>query len=181
MLAREQTSDFLYNLSVVIRRDYLEPRMLGIAGSVISVWQRAQGKAAEAKLTLNLAATSHHFGTEKERLHALPVTLLHVIPHENEWGTTYITKLVTDDGCVAIWFAHAPFAKPEEDGGALVEPGERVYLTGTVTKHDQRDGVAQTILSRCIVLSAKGAELELNKKAKKAARAAKLAATAAGA
>jgi hypothetical protein len=57
-----------------------------------------------------------------------------------------------------------------EGESRLVEYGERVYITGTVKKHDIRNGVKQTILTRCEVWTDLGVELELSKQAKKATR-----------
>ena len=59
-----------------------------------------------------------------------------------------------------------------------IEIGETVTLRGTVKRHDIRNGIAQTILTRCTVPTAVALALESEKAAKKAAREAKKAAKA---
>jgi hypothetical protein len=212
MLDADQGNDYLYNLSVAIKRDYLEPRLTGLAASLMPVHNRDLAKKALAKMNRETLGGSKHFGQVGERIKFLGVTLLHTFRHEGDWGATYITKLLTDSGDVAVWFAKSgPLSKPrartwtaEELESALqnsarmgmkspyadlkpgdvtygpeldlVEYGERVVINATVKKHDERDGIKQTILSRCTVWTPAGVELELAKQARKAEREAKKAA-----
>ncbi len=112
---------------------------------------------------------------------------MHTFRHEGNFGVTYITKLLTDEGNVAVWFASRPLNKivvstvngVQYGDEKLVEYGERVVITGTVKKHDKREGVNQTVLSRCTVLTDEDIKQAEEKAAKKAAKAAKDAAKAA--
>jgi hypothetical protein len=201
MLEQEQTSDYLYNLSVVVKRDFLDRRMLGIAGSVIAVFNRDLAKKALAKMNRETLGGSKHFGAIGERIKFLGVTLLHTHRYEGNYGPGYVTKMLTDSGDVAVWFGSSPLSKlkpralTEQDLSAyasgfkvgdvvygpdseLVEYGWRVVINGTVKRHDERDGIKQTILGRCTVWTEAGIAEEQAKQARKAAREAKKAAKA---
>ncbi len=187
MVQKEQENDYIYNLSIAIKRDFINTRLKGIAASVVTVYQRDLAKKARIKMNAGTFANSKHFGTVGERIKGLGVTLMHTFRHEGNFGVTYITKLLTDEGNVAVWFASRPLNKivvstvngVQYGDEKLVEYGERVVITGTVKKHDKREGVNQTVLSRCTVLTDEDIKQAEEKAAKKAAREAKKAAKAA--
>lgn len=209
MLAEDETNDYLYNLSVTIRRDWLEYRLVGIAGSLIGVYNRDLARKAMQKMNKETLSASKHFGTVGERIRFLGATLLHTYQFETQYGITNLVKMLTDSGDVAIWFSSSgPLQKPQErvwtqeqlesawanakQMGILspyadlkagdvtyteqmdpVENGERVVLNATVKKHDERDGIKQTVVTRCTVWTQLGIDQEMAKQAKKAAREAK--------
>lgn len=57
---------------------------------------------------------------------------------ENQWGTTFLYKFIDVSGNVLIWFA---------SGSQDIDGVKK--LTGTVKDHNERDGVKQTIVTRC--------------------------------
>ena len=59
---------------------------------------------------------------------------------DNQWGVTYLYKLVDVDGNIFIWYASRPCSAT---GGETIK--------ATVKDHGERNGVKQTIVTRCSV------------------------------
>ena len=57
---------------------------------------------------------------------------------EGMYGTTYLYKFTDDQGNVYIWYASRG-----------IETHDGMTLKGTVKDHNERDGVKQTVLTRC--------------------------------
>ncbi len=83
-------------------------------------------------------AGSHHIGTVGERITVPIRSAALVTSWDTNYGTTYLYRFMAADGATLVWFASSPC----EVTGAT-------KITGTVKKHDERDGVAQTVLTRC--------------------------------
>jgi hypothetical protein len=85
------------------------------------------------------AADSKHVGRPKQRL-TFSATVERKSWFEGNYGVTHIYKFRTTDGNALTWFA-------SRDQDLAV--GDAVTLTGTVKKHDDYRGEAQTVLTRC--------------------------------
>lgn len=72
---------------------------------------------------------------------------------DTQYGTTHLYKFTTVDGNVLVWFASSIFGSWETRGGRQewVPVSECRKLKGTVKAHNERDGVKQTIITRCAV------------------------------
>ena len=84
-------------------------------------------------------ASSVHVGSIKERIEFEGIVEFETT-REGFYGTTHIIKVRSIDGNVFTWFA---------SGYQSLHRGDRVAVRGTVKKHDEYQGVKQTILSRC--------------------------------
>lgn len=60
----------------------------------------------------------------------------------NDFGTTYLYKFADEAGNVFIWYASRP-----------IELQERMTLKATIKAHNERNGVKQTVLTRCKVVA----------------------------
>lgn len=151
-LEREQAerglNDYQHNLSVILSKPTIILRRVGYAASIVSYYERGLGREIEkrerAKRGAELAATSQHVGEIKERLDLTGVTVNRIHSFEGQFGTTFIINMI-HDGNVLVWFASR-----EQD----VKVGDTVTLRGTVKKHDDYKGTAQTTLTRCKVSKA---------------------------
>jgi hypothetical protein len=81
-------------------------------------------------------ATSKHVGTVGER-RDFTLTVNKVFSFEGQYGLTYINICKDADGNVIVY-----------KGSNGFDEGETLTLKATVKAHDERDGVAQTFISR---------------------------------
>lgn len=84
------------------------------------------------------AATSDYVGNIGERLTFQIAEMTLVTSWENDFGRTYLYKFLDTNGNVLVWFA----SKTIDDATAI---------KATVKDHTERDGVKQTIITRCKV------------------------------
>lgn len=92
-------------------------------------------KAQEARKTAE--KVSEYVGTEGERIALVAQSAALLTSWENQYGYTYLYKFVSDDN-VFVWFASRP-----------VEVCDGMTIKGTIKSHNERDGIKQTILTRC--------------------------------
>lgn len=81
-------------------------------------------------------ATSHHIGTVGERME-LTLTCEKVFEFEGQFGVTFINICRDPSGNVVVY-----------KGSNGFERGETLRVKATIKAHDERDGVAQTLISR---------------------------------
>ena len=67
---------------------------------------------------------------------------------ENQWGYTYLYKFTDINGNVLIWFASGIFGYWTKDG-EWVQHENINKIRATVKEHTERDGVKQTVITRC--------------------------------
>ena len=67
---------------------------------------------------------------------------------EGQWGMTWLYKFTDTDGNVLVWFASKPLERVNENG-AYEDVTEVSHIRATVKEHNERDGVKQTIITRC--------------------------------
>lgn len=152
-------SDYEHNLYVATLQATVNGRLSGITASLVPYYLKEVEKQVIREAELRQVKNSQHFGAAGERL-VMQVQVAKIIPHTNDWGTTYIHKLFTVDGNLVIWFNR-------NNSGNLVT-GQEYAVKATVTKHDIRDGVKQTMVNRLVVLTAEEVEKEKKKAARKA-------------
>lgn len=90
--------------------------------------------------------SSEYVGEVGERLTIKTKTVKILTSWETQYGTTWLYKIVDEQNNVYVWFASSPFFERE----ALV-----TEIKATVKDHNERDGVKQTVLTRCKVTKTK--------------------------
>ena len=60
---------------------------------------------------------------------------------ETDWGMTHLYKFIDTDGNVLVWFA-----------SSMIDDNDVHKVRGTVKAHNERDGIKQTVLTRCKVV-----------------------------
>jgi hypothetical protein len=85
---------------------------------------------------------SEYVGEVGERLTIKTKTVKILTSWETQYGTTWLYKFVDENDNVFVWFASSPFDGRDE----LV-----TEIKATVKDHNERDGVKQTVLTRCKV------------------------------
>jgi len=142
-VAKGNGGDYEYNLSAILADDMVEANRIGFAASAVVAYQRAEGyKIENAKRNAGQTA-SKHFGKLNER-EKFSATVIMALQKEGNYGTMTIVKFLTTAGDVAVWFA---------SGSQQIKVGDKVNVTGTVSKHDEYQGVKSTTLKRCVVVA----------------------------
>ena len=153
-LPSDVSNDYLWNIRVVSHRENLTHREAGLAGSIISAYLRhlemEVKRQYERENTMN-----EHFGTVgKREIFTLTVTGEREI--QSDYGSLTLYKFRDADGRVAAWFSSSVIVLPGPDGENTygLETGKSYTVKATVKKHDQYQGMAQTLLSRLQVFDA---------------------------
>lgn len=143
-------SDYVQNLTVLANYD--DPlygrkvirKNLGLVCSMIPFYQRAMEQEAERKR--KAAAAGHcneHLGEVGQRLE-VTAYCESVRFIEGYYGATALHRFRDPDGRLLVWFCGGR--------GFDAEVGQTYKLRGTVKRHDDYKGTAQTILTRCVRL-----------------------------
>lgn len=90
------------------------------------------------RATAENEARSEHIGAVGDRITVKTATAKLLTSWENAYGVTYLYKFTDERGNVFIWYASR---------GIEVKDG--MTLKGTVKDHNVRDGVKQTVITRC--------------------------------
>lgn len=124
-------NDFMHNLKVATGTGYVGAKKAGIAAAAIGAYRRENEPKDDF-------SKSRYVGKEGEKIEGV-AKLLKKMEINTRFGVSYMHKFLTDGGNVAIWWASNP--------GTMLE-GQSYAIRGTVKKHETREGVAQTTLSR---------------------------------
>lgn len=102
--------------------------------------EKAAGREAERQVD---RGSSKHIGEVGKR-QDFALTIQRIPEYEGQFGLTYIHLMKDAGGNVVVY----------KGGTRLGEPGEAVMVKATVKEHGERDGVAQTVISRPKALQA---------------------------
>lgn len=81
---------------------------------------------------------SEYVGKIGDRIKFVATTVTELASWDTQYGRTFLYKMTDEAGNVFIWFASGCY-----------ETGVDIEVTGTVKDHNEREGVKQTILTRC--------------------------------
>jgi len=139
------SNEYLHNLAIALGRDTMtNPKRLGLVVSAVSAYQREQERIERAQKEAE-ESMSCHVGQIGERLRGIPaVVTFNRAVGESEWGETVLVKLEDEDGNKFSWFTSR---------GSKFQAGTKVTMTGTVKKHVEFRGAAETQLSRVMLKS----------------------------
>ena len=137
----DDLNDYLYNLTTLAQSATISPKSFGLACSMVATYQRHLGDLLRREKWAEANAKSRYFGTVGKR-GVYTVTVLNVIFRESDFGVTKIHKLVTKEGNLATWFASAEPLKQ----------GKTYEVKATVKKHEEFQGVQQTVVTRVSVV-----------------------------
>lgn len=140
-VAVEPENDYLHNCRIVAESAIATDRTAGIAASIVAAAARARGEEVRKRVASDLAATSRHFGEVGKR-ETWEADCIGHFTSEGFYGTTHIYKFVVG-GNAATWFSSKMIEGLAEGG--------HYWLTGSVKKHGEYKGTAETHLTRCKV------------------------------
>lgn len=156
-MTRDEAFDAcLNNVKSLLDCGYCKEGHFGYIAYAPLAFERYQKKLAakadrEAAKSAERAA-SQYVGEIGQRLtvDAAEITLL--TSWEGDWGWTYLYKIVDTQGNVLIWYASKVFGHWVEDEHGVENYEEykgQMKIKATVKDHSERDGVRQTIITRC--------------------------------
>jgi hypothetical protein len=142
--------DYQHNLGVIVACGETGIKQAGYASSILGYHRRGVARAEEiearaAAKAARLAAVgkSSHVGTVGEQVLLEVVIGRTIVCGGGQWGPSYLVKMETIEGGDQVaWFASSDLD---------LQAGARCFVRGTVKKHDEYQGVAQTTLTRCAV------------------------------
>ena len=138
----EPENNYFYNALQVIELGYVPSYQVGLATSIIGMYQIELRKDAERKIKEEEAeGKSEWVGEPKERMRFYAWSAGHS-NFDSEWGPKSVFVFKDADGNIFKWFTTTSHE---------FEKDEKVMLTGTVKNHDEWKGIKYTVLTRCIV------------------------------
>jgi hypothetical protein len=142
----EGKNDFEYNVKNVAKQDRIGYKHIGYISAAIPCYQKSVATELEKKNTVK----SEWIGAVKERL-TITVTCVftkEIYNEDDRFGNNLKTlvKFVTKDGESITWFA---------SGEVDYKMGESYLIKATVTKHDEYQGVKQTMVNRVKAIAEK--------------------------
>jgi hypothetical protein len=136
-------SEYLTNLQVCLRANFVTARGFGLVVSAPSAW----AKSVERDLTRKAeksAVCNEYVGTVKDKVE-LTVTVSSIRPVDNGYGVSYLYTMTDQAGHVFKWFSSSRALGDEVTGKPVV-------IKGTVKGHELYNEVKQTMLTRCKVV-----------------------------
>ncbi len=135
----EGVADYIYNLGVACRLDYVTWKTCGLVASVIAAYLREKERIGEMNLKAK-RKPSAHVGVVGERQGFAGVTVESLKYIESDYGVKTLCRFETAECDTLIWWCSG-------DSDWLKE-GETLDITGTIKKHAEYRGWLQTELSR---------------------------------
>lgn len=132
-----EKSDYLHNIRAIVRSGMVGIRTIGFAVSIIAAYDKANSKP---KLKSKLI--SSHIGKIKMR-DEFVLTLSRLFEGESTYGH-YMKYIFHDDhGNVFVWMT----------SNQSLDLNNKYCIRGTIKDHTEFNGVKQTVLTRCEILS----------------------------
>jgi len=134
----------LGNVKLLLEAGYCKSEHFGYLAYAPMAWKDYQRKLeAKRKREAEMEAarkSSDYVGEIGKRITINVTEAKYITSWENLYGMTHLYKFTDDDGNVFVWFA-----------SSMIDETEVKSLKGTVKDHSERDGIKQTVLTRCKV------------------------------
>ncbi len=140
--ADEGLDDYWWNVKIAVAPDHVQPKAVGVAGSVVASYQRNQNRLAQDEAKRKARATgadgvSRHVGEV-----GLPLKFTATVTGEkqidSDYGAFTLVTLTTPEGNVLKW---------RDRSGSGLEMGKTYRLVGKVKEHGEWQGDAETTVT----------------------------------
>ena len=146
-------NQFDFTLGEVIGKGAVTAKQFGFITSVLPSYRRFVQREAEyverKAVEAELGKASEWIGDPKDRL-TLTATIESVKALDTIYGTSFLTKLLSEDTNHVVWFASND---PEGSYKHFGSVGDEVTFKATVKKHDEFNGIKQTVVTRCVAVA----------------------------
>lgn len=144
----------LNNVQSLIRSEYCKRSHFGYIAYAPVAYEKyleEMKRRAEREAAKNAErSASEYVGEIGKRIELDVADMKLVTSWETQWGFTWLYKFTDADGNVLVWFASKPLERVNENG--VYEDVTTVSrIRATVKDHTERDGVKQTVITRCKV------------------------------
>lgn len=151
-------TDFKHNLKISTASDMFHNKATGVVASLINFqdrdkqweYQQEQRRLESEKRRAEFKK-SEYVGEVGKRI-SVTVKVIRRRVLDSQFGPSYMFRMLDTNSNVFVWFA----------SNDLLEEGKWYDVTGTVKKHEEYEGVRQTILTRCKVSETKIVRDELS-------------------
>ena len=134
--------NLLTNIYTLLRCEYCKARDFGyIAYAPLAIENTMREIARKAKLEeakANEARQSEYIGEVGERLTVEVDSMVLLASWETQYGMTHLYKITDKAGNVLVWYA-----------SSVQDEDNMKRIKATVKDHNERDGVKQTVVTRC--------------------------------
>ena len=137
----DSAGDLERNCSVFAKGEYVTAKQVGRLAYMPLAYEYYMERKAREEQRANTEKTSAYVGEVGTRLTLDLTAAVLLTSWYNDFGTTYLYKFVDEAGNIFIWYASRP-----------IELQERMTLKATIKAHNERNGVKQTVLTRCKVI-----------------------------
>jgi len=131
------SSDYLWNLHVIAKREYVKDKDIYLAASMVPAYHRDLAKGIEAE-------SSTHVGEVGEKI-VSNVTVRAVRSFKGFRGTTHMYDMIDDSGNAILWYSSKAITE--------LTIGSKHTLMCTVKEHGEYKGVSQTKVNRCKIVT----------------------------
>lgn len=142
----------LNNVQSLIKSEYCKRSHFGYIAYAPVAYEKyleEMKRRAEREAARNAERnTSEYVGQVGKRIDLDIADMKLVTSWETQWGMTWLYKFTDTDGNVLVWFASKPLERVNENG-VYEDVTEVSHIRATVKEHNERDGVKQTIITRC--------------------------------
>lgn len=128
----KRPNEYMWNLSLSCGEEYIGVRLTGIVASLIRTYQLSLARRVQF-------ANSEWVGEVGKRVTLTGLTCKAIIELMGNYGATYLHKFQDSSGNILIWFS----SRTE------LEISEIYVGKCSIKDHSTRDGVKQTIITRC--------------------------------
>ncbi len=130
----------LDNIKSLIACEYTKINLLGYVAYAPMAYRKYVAKMKKREEESNKVKGSEYVGTIGQRIDVDVKESVLVTSWENAYGVTFLYKFLDKDGNVFVWFA-----------SRSIDLDTCKRIKGTIKDHNEREGVKQTIITRCKV------------------------------
>lgn len=134
---KEKLNDYEYNIVTLAKSDNIRGQDFGLACSIVGSYVNHINRRVEAEK--GCLKESEFFGEIKTRYELDNVEVIFVKKIEGYYGMTTIVKMIMEEGNLITWFA---------TNDPDISVGEKHNIRATVKKHNDYNGVKETIVTR---------------------------------
>lgn len=135
-------NDYKYNVRTLANMNEIKIQDLGLAVSIVGVYQNQKNKEIERTQKEKAESQSEHFGNVKDRLD-LEVKILYQNTWETQYGYTTMYKMITNFENLCVWFSSRDLD---------LENDHTYKIKGTIKNHSEYREKKETVLTRVKII-----------------------------
>ncbi len=135
----DDDSDYIHNLKVIAKSDYIDYKNMGFAVSMIKAYNKHLSIEEKIRKEKEAADASEFVGEVGQRIEIANPQVEVITYLENQFGVTIRYKITDEEGHIFMW----------DSSSGIYADKVVASIKGTIKKHDEYRGCKQTWLTRC--------------------------------